>query len=88
LTTSDVPITEVAAQATGADAILTCPGDNFDVTLVAAVPSTVKVIAIHSFGYDHIDVVSVTSPLKHGGHHRCRSVSRAPHAPPPRHGAA
>jgi hypothetical protein len=40
LTTSDVPITDVAAQATSTDAILTCQGDNFDATLIAAVPST------------------------------------------------
>jgi lactate dehydrogenase-like 2-hydroxyacid dehydrogenase len=27
------------------------------------VPSTVKVIAIYSFGYDHIDDVSAASPF-------------------------
>src|SRR6476659_6489465 len=58
LTTSDVPITDVAARAAGADAILTCPGDNFDAALIATLPSTVKVIATFSVGYDHIDVGS------------------------------
>jgi lactate dehydrogenase-like 2-hydroxyacid dehydrogenase len=60
LSTSDVPITDLVARAAGADAILTCPGDNFDATLIAMLPSTVKVIATFSVGYDHIDVGSAT----------------------------
>ena len=58
LTPSDVPITDIVARAAGADAILTCPGDNFDAALIAALPASVKVIATFSVGYDHIDVAS------------------------------
>jgi lactate dehydrogenase-like 2-hydroxyacid dehydrogenase len=35
---------------------LTCPGDNFDAALIAMLPSTVRVIATFSVGYDHIDI--------------------------------
>ena len=58
LTPSDVPITDIAARAEGADAILTCPGDTFDAALIATLPASVKVIATFSVGYDHIDVTS------------------------------
>src|SRR5579871_1400583 len=58
LTTSDVPMPDVLAQARGADAILTCPGDNFDAALIAALPASVKVIATFSVGFDHIDIAA------------------------------
>jgi lactate dehydrogenase-like 2-hydroxyacid dehydrogenase len=61
LTTSDVPIADVVARAAGADAILTCPGDKFDAALIATLPSSVKVIATFSVGFDHIDVASAAS---------------------------
>ena len=56
LTASDLPMQDVIAKASGADAILTCPGDNFDADLIAALPGTVKVIGTFSVGFDHIDV--------------------------------
>jgi lactate dehydrogenase-like 2-hydroxyacid dehydrogenase len=61
LTPSDTPLPEVAARAAGADAILTCPGDRFDGTLIAALPASVKVIATFSVGFDHIDVASAAA---------------------------
>jgi len=61
LTASDLPIADIAARAAGAAAILTCPGDNFDARLIAALPSSVKVIATFSVGYDHIDVASAAA---------------------------
>ncbi len=48
-------MTDVVARAAGADAILTCPGDHFDASLIAALPASVKVIATFSVGHDHID---------------------------------
>jgi lactate dehydrogenase-like 2-hydroxyacid dehydrogenase len=61
LTSSDAPIADVAALAAGADAIVTCPGDNFDARLIAALPSSVKVIATFSVGFDHIDIASAAA---------------------------
>ncbi len=61
LTASDVPMVDLVARAAGADAILTCPGDNFDATLIAALPPSVKVIATFSVGFDHIDVASAAA---------------------------
>ena len=56
LTASDTPIPNLVARAQGADALLCCPGDQIDEALIAALPTTVKVIATFSVGYDHIDV--------------------------------
>jgi lactate dehydrogenase-like 2-hydroxyacid dehydrogenase len=56
LTASDTPMKDVAAQAAGAEAVICCPGDVFDATLIAALPASVKVIATFSVGYDHVDV--------------------------------
>src|SRR6516162_1372004 len=61
LTKSELPMPDVLAQAEGADAILTCPGDSFDAALIAALPASVKVIATFSVGYDHIDVASAAA---------------------------
>jgi len=58
LTASDLPMPDVLARAQGADAILTCPGDNFDAALIAALPASVKVIATFSVGFDHIDIAA------------------------------
>jgi lactate dehydrogenase-like 2-hydroxyacid dehydrogenase len=58
LTASDTPIPDVLARAAGADAVLTCPGDAFDATLIGALPASVKVIGTFSVGYDHIDVAA------------------------------
>jgi lactate dehydrogenase-like 2-hydroxyacid dehydrogenase len=61
LTSSDLPMPDVLRQASGADAILTCPGDNFDAALIAALPASVKVIATFSVGFDHIDVAAASA---------------------------
>lgn len=58
LTPSDLPMPDVLAQAQGADAILACPGDNLDAALMGALPSSVKVIATFSVGFDHIDIAA------------------------------
>jgi lactate dehydrogenase-like 2-hydroxyacid dehydrogenase len=60
-TASDLPIPNVAAQAQGADAILTCPGDHFDASLIASLPPSVKVIATFSVGFDHIDLAAAAA---------------------------
>ena len=56
LTASDTPIPNIVARAQGVDALLCCPGDQIDKALIAALPTTVKVIATFSVGYDHVDV--------------------------------
>jgi lactate dehydrogenase-like 2-hydroxyacid dehydrogenase len=61
LTDSDLPMSDVLAQARGADAILTCPGDTFDAALIAELPPSVKVIATFSVGFDHIDVEAASA---------------------------
>ena len=61
LTGSDLPMSDVLAQARGADAILTCPGDTFDAALIAELPPSVKVIATFSVGFDHIDVEAASA---------------------------
>ncbi|HBK08890.1 MAG TPA: D-glycerate dehydrogenase [Acetobacteraceae bacterium] len=58
LTPSDVAITDLAAKANGADAVLCCPGDSLDAATIAALPASVKVIGTFSVGYDHIDVAA------------------------------
>ena len=61
LTASDLPMPDVLAQAEGADAILTCPGDTFDAALIAALPAGVKVIGTFSVGFDHIDIAAAAA---------------------------
>ena len=58
LTASDTPMTNVVAQAAGAEAVICCPGDVFDAALIGALPDSVKVIATFSVGYDHVDVAA------------------------------
>jgi len=61
LTASDTPMPDVVAQAAGAAAILTCPGDNFDAALIATLPDSVKVVGTFSVGFDHIDVAAAAA---------------------------
>ncbi len=56
LTASDAAIPDILARVQGADALLCCPGDRLDATLIEALPASVKVIATFSVGHDHIDV--------------------------------
>ena len=56
LTPSDIAISDMAARAEGADAVLCCLGDVLDAKTIAALPASVKVIGTFSVGYDHIDV--------------------------------
>jgi lactate dehydrogenase-like 2-hydroxyacid dehydrogenase len=58
LTASDVAITDLVAQAEGADAILCCPGDVLDAETIGSLPESVRVIGTFSVGYDHIDVAA------------------------------
>ena len=58
LTPSDVAITDLAAKANGADAVLCCPGDTLDAATIAALPASVKVIGTFSVGYDHVDIAA------------------------------
>jgi lactate dehydrogenase-like 2-hydroxyacid dehydrogenase len=54
LTPSDLAIPDIVARASGADAILCCPGDILDEDVIAALPGTVKAIGTFSVGYDHV----------------------------------
>ena len=55
-----MPIADVAARAAGADAILTCPGDNFDAALIADA-------AVKREGHSHIQRrLSITSTSQRG----------------------
>ena len=58
LTPSDVAITDLAAKANGADAVLCCPGDILDAATIAALPASVKVIGTFSAGYDHVAIAA------------------------------
>lgn len=58
LTPSDVTIADLASKAKGADAVLCCPGDTLDASMIAALPASVKVIGTFSVGYDHIDIAA------------------------------
>ncbi|HUC12634.1 MAG TPA: D-glycerate dehydrogenase [Stellaceae bacterium] len=46
------------ARETGAAGILGAPGDRFDAVCVNALPSSVKIIATFSVGFDHIDIAA------------------------------
>jgi lactate dehydrogenase-like 2-hydroxyacid dehydrogenase len=61
LTPSDVAITDLAARAEGADAVLCCPGDMLDAKTIATLPASVKVIGTFSVGFDHIDVAALNA---------------------------
>jgi lactate dehydrogenase-like 2-hydroxyacid dehydrogenase len=61
LTESDTPIPDLLRRAEGASAILCCPGDVLDAAAIAALPSSVRVIATFSVGYDHIDIAAATA---------------------------
>ena len=47
---------ELLSAANGADAMLVTPADRLDAAFFNRVASSVKVIATHSVGYDHIDL--------------------------------
>jgi lactate dehydrogenase-like 2-hydroxyacid dehydrogenase len=47
---------ELLSAADGADAMLVTPADRLDAAFFSAVAASVKVIATHSVGYDHIDL--------------------------------
>jgi lactate dehydrogenase-like 2-hydroxyacid dehydrogenase len=47
---------ELLSAADGADAMLVAPADRLDAAFFTRVASSVKVIATHSAGYDHIDL--------------------------------
>jgi lactate dehydrogenase-like 2-hydroxyacid dehydrogenase len=47
---------ELLSAADGADAMIVTPADRLDASFLNRVPSSVKVIATHSVGYDHIDL--------------------------------
>jgi lactate dehydrogenase-like 2-hydroxyacid dehydrogenase len=47
---------ELLSAADGADAMLVTPADRLDAAFFTRVASSVKVIATHSAGYDHIDL--------------------------------
>ncbi len=47
---------EILAGAAGADAVLCCPAERLDATLIAALPPSVRVIGTFSVGTDHIDL--------------------------------
>ncbi|MCG5239786.1 2-hydroxyacid dehydrogenase [Azospirillum doebereinerae] len=46
----------IAKRAAGAEAVLCCAGDRLDAAAIAALPSSVKVLATFSVGTDHIDL--------------------------------
>ncbi len=49
---------DIVALADGAQAVLCCPAERLDASVVAALPATVKVIGTFSVGFDHIDVAA------------------------------
>jgi lactate dehydrogenase-like 2-hydroxyacid dehydrogenase len=53
---SRFPLEELLLAADGADAMLVTPADRLDAAFFTRVASSVKVIATHSVGYDHIDL--------------------------------
>ncbi|MBI2719250.1 MAG: D-glycerate dehydrogenase [Rhizobiales bacterium] len=58
LNPTDTPLTrvEVLARTSGIDAILTCSLDKFGPDYVGELPASVRIIATHSVGYEHIDI--------------------------------
>ncbi|WP_413789121.1 2-hydroxyacid dehydrogenase [Rhodopila sp.] len=60
LTPSETVMPDLLAQVQDAqaDAILCCPGDVLNASVIAALPASVKVIGTFSVGYDHVDVAA------------------------------
>jgi lactate dehydrogenase-like 2-hydroxyacid dehydrogenase len=52
---------ELLSAADGADAMLVTPADRLDAAFFTRVASSVRVIATHSAGYDHIDLTAVAA---------------------------
>jgi lactate dehydrogenase-like 2-hydroxyacid dehydrogenase len=63
LNKDDEPYTaeRLLALAEGCDGLLVCPGNTVDAALIAKLPSTVKIVATYSVGFDHIDVKAATA---------------------------
>lgn len=56
------PIGDYLAQASkGFDALLVMPDDRLDAARIARLPQSIKVLATHSVGYDHIDLAAATA---------------------------
>lgn len=47
-------------EAAGFDALLVMPGDKLDASMIQRLPASVKAIATHSVGFDHVDVSAAT----------------------------
>ncbi len=47
-------------EVTGFDALLVMPGDKLDASMIQRLPQSVKAIATHSVGFDHVDVSAAT----------------------------
>ena len=45
----------------GATAILACPTDNLDASVIKLLPPSIRIIANFSVGYDHVDIAAATS---------------------------
>lgn len=61
LNADDAPITDLAAAADGAAAVLCAPGDRLDAATIARLPPSVRAIATFSVGTDHIDLAAAAS---------------------------
>lgn len=61
LSTDDHTISgaEILAGAAGAAAVLCCPAEKLDGSVIRALPETVRVIGTFSVGFDHIDVAAL-----------------------------
>jgi lactate dehydrogenase-like 2-hydroxyacid dehydrogenase len=53
-----LPADEIVARAAGKDALLVTPADKIDAALIERLPSSVKMIATFSVGYEHIDLAA------------------------------
>lgn len=51
-----VAAAEILVGAAGADALLCCPAERLDATLIAALPASIRVIGTFSVGTDHINL--------------------------------
>ncbi len=60
LNATDAPVTgaDILARATGASAVLCCPAERLDASVIRALPDTVRVIGTFSVGFDHIDLAA------------------------------
>ena len=63
LNAEDTPYTaeRLLELAQGCDGLLVCPGNTVDAALIGKLPSSVKIVATYSVGFDHIDVKAATA---------------------------